>query len=344
MPMTVSYPEPSKPVHSQSESAYLALDADCQAQNYSHPPPSKNVEQSEELLRTMTSKRQSYKESLNPEFQTTAEYLGMEDGCFLGKRMPISFEGVSSDLLELSQDAFFPTPAMTDPWGEPTPSLSWDTISRPPILLDADMSFAEPDVATTKAAPENSRLVSETRVPDTQSTINTTLSRSVEETQLDTSASTGGRLSDVLKAVAAAGFDSLDDAVVAYYVESLKDNERLGQGQRLNRIRRLPVLLRELHFGAQGWSQWQRRAFQEQIIKSTEDIVIAELKDHLAARRPNRSGSTCSTEHAEQACNHKASDETDIEAEVSSKQSANPSSKVLGQPNLKYSFRTLGPC
>ena len=130
---------------------------------------------------------------------------------------------------------------------------------------------------------------------------------------LDTSSSTSteARLSHVLKAVAAAGFESLDSAVVAYYARSFKDDEWLRQEQRLNRVRRLPVLLRELHHASEGWCQWQRRSFQEQVVRSTEDILIGELEDHLTAKADPPHG-----QQANQTFMQKAGDEVDIESEV----------------------------
>lgn len=181
----------------------------------------------------------------------------------------------------------------------PTSILSWNSATNQPILLDEAMLAAGQD----KAGLESS---------------------------LDTSASTEARLSHVLKAVAAAGFESLDNAVVAYYAKSLKDDEWLGQEQRLNRIRRLPVLLKELHLASESWCQWQRRSFQEQVIQSTEDILIAELEDHLAARAVD----------PHQALKRKARDEAAIEAEVRQI----PPCKALGHANWRYSSRTHGPC
>lgn len=208
---------------------------------------------------------------------------------------------------------------MTDPWVEAsTPNLSWNSGPGLPFLLDEDMTLAEPDVVIAEVTPERYELMSDKPAPDAHSTVDTMLSGPKDDSQLDNFALTEARLSHVLKAVSAVGFDSLDDAVVAYYANFSKGDERLRQAQRLSRIRRLPILLKELHLAAQGWGEWQRRSFQEQIIKSTEDIVISELENYLAIRRPDHYNSTCSTEHPCQACKYKERDETYVEAEVSS--------------------------
>ncbi|KAF2025025.1 hypothetical protein EK21DRAFT_93606 [Setomelanomma holmii] len=260
-----------------------------------------NFQQSKKPLRTMMPACQSSDENPDLVFRTTAKYQDPRYDPFL----------------EMPHDASFPIPGMTDPWGdESNLNLLWNSPQELPFLSDGFKPLTETDAVVAEAVTGRSQIVSDRIIQDTPSIVNTTLPRSEETTQLGTSASSGGRLSHVLEAVAAAGFDSLDDAVVAYYVESLKDNERLRLQQRLGRIRRLPALLKQLHLAAQGWGKWQRRQFQEQMIKSTEDIVIAELEDHLAAKRPNRHNSTCSTGNPCQACKQEAKDVADYEAEL----------------------------
>jgi hypothetical protein len=214
---------------------------------------------------------------------------------------------------------FFPSPAITDAWGElPTPDLSWDTTTKPHSPGNRVTPTVEKDVSAFEAAIERGELVSDRSAQDAHNATGT------RDTCLETPASIEDRLSQVLKAVDAAGFDSLDSAVIAYYQKSSKGNKWLRQEQRLNRMRRLPVLLKELHLSAQGWGQWERRNFQEQIIKSTEDILFAELEDHLATRRSSPHGSPCSVEQRGQARQHMTEDDTDVEAEVSFEEASNP--------------------
>jgi hypothetical protein len=172
-------------------------------------------------------------------------------------------------------------------------------------------------VSTFEVAIERGDLASDRSAQDAHNT------NSTGDAYTETPASIDDRLSQVLKAVDAAGFDSLDSAVIAYYQKSSKGNEWLRQEQRLNRMRRLPALLKELHLSAQGWGQWERRNFQEQIIKSTEEILFAELEDHLATRRSSPHGSPCSIEQRGQARQQMTEDDKDVEAEVSSEQASN---------------------
>ncbi|KAJ5654825.1 hypothetical protein N7490_001828 [Penicillium lividum] len=189
--------------------------------------------------------------------------------------------------LEMPDKKFFPTPSLADPQEEtPTSILMWNAATKQPGMLD-------------DAARERYDFGSDP-----------------EEFVLDPAASIEARLSLMLKAAAAAGFESLDSALVAYYAKSVKEDDRLGQEQRLNRIRRLPALLKELHLASEDWGQWQRRSFQEQVIKSTEDILIAELENHLAAQSANAHQLAAGGGPSSQAFRHKAQDEIDIEAEL----------------------------
>jgi hypothetical protein len=276
-------PESSVPVRSQPDLGSLALDAQSQSL-----PPLAYVRYSKDLLRNKTPSDQLLDETPNLAFQTTEEDLHDKDS-FLSEYRNPSLKPFLTDMLEMADISFFPSPAMTDPWGETSASeLPWNSTMELPFLVEKPMPTAEPDT------------VSDREFSTICSTISTPTTPSREKSQLDTSASVKDRLSHVLKAVDAAGFDSLDSAIIAYYKKSLDEDEGLRREQRLNRIRRLPALLKELHLAAQGWSQWQRRGFEEQIIRSTEDILLTELENHLSSRRDQS----------------RLRDDTEIEAEV----------------------------
>lgn len=325
-PAAIPHPGHSIPVHTRSESGHFTTGAHGEAQNHPRLPPPTNTKQSEELLHTMRPTNRSSDDRSELAFQTAANNLGMKNDGFLGEWMAVDHRDVPSDGLGISHDMFFPTPVMTEVWGEEsTPNLSWDSGQElPNFLSDRPMAQVEPGEAVDGAAPAGGRreLVLEKRMPETHNAVDTAMPLPKTTSQLKPSALTGERLVHILKAVAAAGFDSLDDAVLAYYTENLKDEDQLRQQQRLSRIRRLPVLLKELHLAAQDWGPWQRRGFHEQIIKSTEDIIVTELQEHLSTGRSDHCKSNCSTEQRCQTCKQMAMDETDIEAEVSSSSDA----------------------
>jgi hypothetical protein len=145
--------------------------------------------------------------------------------------MAIDHRDVPSDGLGMSHDMFFLTPVMTEAWGEEsTPNLLWNSGQEPPNFLSGrPMAQVEPGEAVDGAAPAGGRreLASEKRMPETHNAVDAAMPLPKTTSQLGPSAGTGERLVHILKAVAAAGFDSLDDAVLAYYTETLKDEDQL---------------------------------------------------------------------------------------------------------------------
>ncbi|KAJ4255488.1 hypothetical protein NW762_009483 [Fusarium torreyae] len=257
-----------------------------------HPIPGPVRQTQEQLHAARTPASQFFNDVPNFVYQSADKDTAMKQNYFL-------------------DPTFFPSPAITDAWGElPTSDLSWDNTTKPHSPGNTATPTVEKDMSAFEAALERGELAPDRSAQDTHNATST------RDNPLDTPASIEDRLSHVLKAVDAAGFDSLDSAVVAYYQKSSKGNEWLRQEQRLNRMRRLPVLLKELHLSAQSWGQWERRNFQEQIIKSTEDILFAELEDHLSTRRSTPHGSPCSIEQRGQGRQHMTEDDTDVEAEL----------------------------
>ncbi|KAK1997112.1 hypothetical protein LX36DRAFT_87248 [Colletotrichum falcatum] len=96
------------------------------------------------------------------------------------------------------------------------------------------------------------------------------------------------RVCYLMEQAAAAGFETLDEAVAAYYTETFEDVPALYQEQRLSRNRRLPRLLNTLQSAARGWSEWERRGFQEQMTMGAEELLVQELNAFV--RRQQRPG------------------------------------------------------
>ncbi|KAL4815807.1 hypothetical protein BDW67DRAFT_185526 [Aspergillus spinulosporus] len=182
--------EPSIGVQSRSRTGGFALNAQHEVQNHTPLSSSMSGGQSEELLPTGPHSCQSLDESSDLAFPfQTMKDLGMKYDCFL----------------EMSNKNFFPALLTTNPQEEaPASILLWDEATKQPILFDGAM----PAAGQEKTAPETYE-----PAPDQ------------DEHSLDSSASTEARLSHILKAVAAAGFDSLDNAVVTYYAKPLKEDE-----------------------------------------------------------------------------------------------------------------------
>ncbi|GJC96127.1 hypothetical protein ColKHC_04953 [Colletotrichum higginsianum] len=93
------------------------------------------------------------------------------------------------------------------------------------------------------------------------------------------------RVRHVIEQAAAVGFETLDEAIAAYYTETFEDVPSLYQEQRLSRNRRLPRLLSTLQSAAKGWSEWERRGFQEQIAMGAEELLVQELRTFVARQK-----------------------------------------------------------
>ncbi|KAH7116594.1 hypothetical protein B0J13DRAFT_630226 [Dactylonectria estremocensis] len=106
----------------------------------------------------------------------------------------------------------------------------------------------------------------------------------------NTPESSQGRVRYVIEQAAAVGFETLDEAVAAYYTETFENMPALYQEQRLSRNRRLPRLLNTLQSAAKGWSEWERRGFQEQITVGAEELLVQELNTFITQQRLGADG------------------------------------------------------
>ncbi|GAP88119.2 putative transcriptional regulator [Rosellinia necatrix] len=76
-----------------------------------------------------------------------------------------------------------------------------------------------------------------------------------------------------------AGFDSFDSMALHYYARNFHPNSALSLEQRLSRTRRVPELLAELRKQSETWGTWQRRGYQDEIVKAAEEICAAECNE-----------------------------------------------------------------
>lgn len=75
-----------------------------------------------------------------------------------------------------------------------------------------------------------------------------------------------------------AGYHDLDSALCGYYTAILPSGSMLSVEQRLSRNRRLPKIVASLSWNAQMWSPWERRGFQEELVRSAETVLIHECR------------------------------------------------------------------
>ncbi|TLD06159.1 uncharacterized protein PgNI_08003 [Pyricularia grisea] len=91
------------------------------------------------------------------------------------------------------------------------------------------------------------------------------------------------RLEYMIDCAEAAGFDSLDCLVEAYYSSTLTEPQSyLSSMRRLSRNRRLPKLLSTLFESSLGWSEWERRELFGEIFKMAETLLISEGREKQA--------------------------------------------------------------
>lgn len=161
----------------------------------------------------------------------------------------------------------------------------------------------------------------------------------------DRPGSSQGRVRYVMEQAAAVGFETLDEAVAAYYTETFEDMPALYQEQRLSRNRRLPRLLNTLQSAAKGWSEWERRGFQEQITMGAEELLVQELKTFITQQRLGADGNKSANSHMGKARTGSADN-----AMMRSQQVQNDVSAAVDWPQKLaanrtgfHSFQTFGP-
>ncbi|KND92229.1 hypothetical protein TOPH_03024 [Tolypocladium ophioglossoides CBS 100239] len=89
-------------------------------------------------------------------------------------------------------------------------------------------------------------------------------------------ASLDQRFEGIMQHVEAAGFESFDDLVTAYYSDTFCETSPLANEQHLSRNRRLPKVISDVFQATDSWTHWERRGFQEEILKTAESMLISE--------------------------------------------------------------------
>ncbi|KAI8944362.1 hypothetical protein F4801DRAFT_223458 [Xylaria longipes] len=84
------------------------------------------------------------------------------------------------------------------------------------------------------------------------------------------------QLEYVLSCAQRVGFDSFDTMALHYYTRNFNPASAIALEQHLSRSRRLPELLAELRKQSTNWSAWQRRGYQDETLKTAEEICTVE--------------------------------------------------------------------
>ncbi|KAF2624090.1 hypothetical protein BU25DRAFT_305328, partial [Macroventuria anomochaeta] len=84
------------------------------------------------------------------------------------------------------------------------------------------------------------------------------------------------RVGSIIMYLETMGFETFDDLVRTYYGQQFGEASFLCNEQRLSRNRRFPGVIASLFCAAAKWTTWERRGFQEEILKATEAMLISE--------------------------------------------------------------------
>lgn len=95
------------------------------------------------------------------------------------------------------------------------------------------------------------------------------------------------RFECIMEQVEAAGFDSFDSLVTAYYGQTFSESSPLANEQRMSRNRRLPKVISDVYQATNQWTDWERRGFQDEILKTAESMVTSEGCDARASLSNN---------------------------------------------------------
>jgi hypothetical protein len=87
------------------------------------------------------------------------------------------------------------------------------------------------------------------------------------------------RFEYALRCAQSVGFDSFDAMALQYYTQNFDPASPLALEQRLSRNRRLPELLSELRKQSTTWGVWQYRGYQDEILKTAEQIFTSECNE-----------------------------------------------------------------
>ncbi|GME33069.1 hypothetical protein G6011_02569 [Neofusicoccum parvum] len=91
-----------------------------------------------------------------------------------------------------------------------------------------------------------------------------------------------GRIEYLIRCAQKAGFPDLDSAMIAFYTSPFDEGSGCSITQHLSRKRCLPKLLAALRSHAESWRSWEAHAYQDEILKSAESLLLAEMRSTLA--------------------------------------------------------------
>lgn len=100
-----------------------------------------------------------------------------------------------------------------------------------------------------------------------------------EDCMPNQSSSVEDRFEYVLECARRVGFDNFDTMAAQYYAGGFDPCSSLAMDQRVSRNRHLPALVSEIQENSADWSAWERRGYQDEVLKVAETICAAECRE-----------------------------------------------------------------
>lgn len=101
---------------------------------------------------------------------------------------------------------------------------------------------------------------------------------STKASTVDSDSSIEERFDFVVESVQNAGFKDIDDMVLAYYTASFNEESDIFHEQRMSRKRGLPAMLSRLRGSTAAWQEYEREAYQAEILNNAESILVGECR------------------------------------------------------------------
>lgn len=90
------------------------------------------------------------------------------------------------------------------------------------------------------------------------------------------------RFAHVLECARRVGFETFDHMASQYYAQNFHAGSSLAMDQKVSRNRHLPAMLADLRRNSATWSVWERQGFQDETLKTAEEIYASECRDFKA--------------------------------------------------------------
>ncbi|KAK8001765.1 hypothetical protein PG991_013987 [Apiospora marii] len=175
--------------------------------------------------------------------------------------------------------------------GEYFPFSNFNALPFGTLPWDEDVQLVSPpesgpSTAPSSATPSRSRLRQLDPLSLPTSGLPDRVEPEVRTAAAATAATTSSleeRFAHVLRCARQVGFGDFDALALQYYArDDFAPGSDLALEQRRSRRRQLPGLLAELRARSTSWTDWQRRGYQEEMLRAAEELCAGEC---IALRR-----------------------------------------------------------